>query len=161
MNTRANMNPRFNFLSLAMLIGLLFLGTNAFAADATRVDKESSKNFAATVKAVETTLQSQGFMIVAKIDHQNMLQMVGAKLNGATTVEFGKPAMGKMLLPMAPDAGLEFPGRYYIWERADGKTVVSYHRPSAALDAYDNEMLSKMGRDMDGMWEIMATEATK
>lgn len=161
MNARSNLNPWSNFLPLAMLIGLLFLGTNAFAADATRVDKESSKNFAATVKAVETALQSHGFMIVAKIDHQNMLQMVGARLKGSTTVEFGKAAMGKMLLPMAPDAGLEFPGRYYIWERGDGKVVVSYRRPSAALDTYGNEMLSKMGRDMDGMWDMIATEATK
>lgn len=158
---RSNLNPRSNLLSLAMLLGLVFLGTNAFAADATRVDKESSKNFTATVKAVETALQSQGFMIVAKIDHQNMLQMVGARIKGATTVEFGKPDMGKMLLPMAPDAGLEFPGRYYVWERADGKTVVSYRRPSAALDTYGNEMLSTMGRDMDGMWDMIATEATK
>lgn len=142
------------FLSLT-LSGL------SFAADADRVDKVSNKDFAATAKAVETTLKSNGFMVVAAIDHQNMLRMVGANLKGAKIIEFGKPDMGKMLLPMAPEAGLEMPGRIYVWERSDGKTVVSYRKPSSDFSKYGNEMLTKMGKDMDGMWNMVAEEAAK
>jgi len=125
------------------------------------VDKVSAKGFDATVKAVETTLKKNGFMIVATIDHQNMLKMVGAKIKGSKTIEFGKPDMGKMLLPMAPEAGLEMPGRFYIWERNDHKTVVSYYKPSAGFSKYGNEMMTKMGKDMDGMWEMIVNDATK
>jgi hypothetical protein len=39
--------------------------------------------------------------------------------------------------------------------------VVSYRKPSSGLDTYRNEMLSKMGRDMDQMWSIFAEEAAK
>lgn len=149
-------------LNWAGVILLLTFNTLSFAQqDKERVDKISNKNFAATVKAVETTLQRNGFMVVATIDHQNMLTMVGAKIKGATTIEFGKAEMGKMLLPMAPEAGMEFPGRFYIWERSDGKTVVSYRKPSSGLGTYGNEMLTKMGRDMDGMWSMFAEEAAK
>lgn len=64
-------------------------------------------------------------------------------------------------MPMAPEAGLEFPGRFYVWERGDGKTVLSYYKPSRGLGAYGNEMLAKMGQDMDRMWAMFAEEAAK
>lgn len=144
---------------LSVLVTLLLLPLVSLAQD--RVDKVSSKSFAETVKAVETTLKKNGFMIVATIDHQNMLTMVGTKIKGSKTIEFGKPDMMKMLMPMAPDAGLEMPGRFYIWERNDGKTAVSYHKPSVGFAKYGNEMMTKMGKDMDGMWSMIVDEATK
>lgn len=147
---------------VAIVVALgTFLGfpLSSFAQD--RVDKVSNKSFAETVKAVETTLKKNGFMVVATIDHQNMLTMVGAKIKGSKTIEFGKPDMGKMLLPMAPEAGLEMPGRFYIWERGDGKTVVSFYRPFTNFSKYGNEMITKMGKDMDGMWTMIVEEATK
>lgn len=155
---------RTSFRSALILVAAtssLTLSGLSFAADADRVDKVSNKDFAATAKAVETTLKSNGFMVVAAIDHQNMLRMVGANLKGAKTIEFGKADMGKMLLPMAPEAGLEMPGRIYVWERSDGKTVVSYRKPSSDFSKYGNEMLTKMGKDMDGMWNMVAEEAAK
>lgn len=144
-----------------MAAALLTLSGAAFAQDKDRVDKVSNKTFAATVKAVDTMLKGSGFMVVATIDHQNMMKMVGANLKGATTIEFGKADMGKMLLPMAPEAGLEMPARFYIWERSDGKTVVSYRKPSSQFSTYGSEMLTKMGNDMDRMWEMVASGATQ
>ena len=155
------MRTRYLTLNAVVAAALLILSGFSFAADADRVDKISNKDFAATVKAAETALKSNGFMVVATVDHQNMLRMVGTSLKGSKTIEFGKPDMGKMLFPMAPEAGLEMPGRIYIWERADGKTVVSYRKPSADFSKYGNEMLTKMGRDMEGMGEMFAAEAAK
>lgn len=157
---------RISILSKVLLSGvavalLLAFSTLSFAQQDDRVDKVSNKGFSATVKAVETVLQKNGFMIVATIDHQNMLKMVGASLKGSTTIEFGKPDMGKMLMPMAPEAGLEMPGRFYIWERGDGKTVVSYRSPSSVFSTYGKEMVTKMGKDMDQMWSMFVEEATK
>lgn len=149
--------------TLVLVIAMLSLTLSGLssAADADRVDKVSNKDFSATVKAVGTVLQKNGFMVVATIDHQNMLTMVGAKIKGATTIEFGKAEMGKMLLPMVPEAGLESPARFYIWERGDGKTMVSYRKPSSGFSTYGNEMVAKMGKDMDGMWQMIVEEAAK
>lgn len=146
-------------MPLAFFVFVLMPYSSSRAQD--RVDKVSSKDFGATVKAVEKTLKSKGFMIVATVDHQNMLKIVGAKIKGSKTIEFGKPDMMKMLMPMAPEAGLEMPGRFYIWERNDGKTVVGYYKPSARFSKYGNEMMTKMGNDMDGMWGMIVDEATK
>ncbi len=125
-----------------------------------RVDRVSAQNFPTTVKRLETALQSRGFMIVARADHQNMLRMVGANTKGALTIEFGKPDMMKMHLPAHPEIGLEMPMRIYVWERADGKTVVSYRRPSAVFAAYGAD-LKMMGDMMDGMFDQIAADATK
>lgn len=125
-----------------------------------RVDRVSAQNFQTTAKQLETALQSRAFMIVARADHQNMLRMVGANTKGALTVEFGKPDMMKMQLPAHPEIGLDMPMRIYVWERADGKTVVSYHRPSAVFATYGPD-LKMMGDMMNPMFDQIAAEATK
>jgi len=52
-----------------------------------------------------------------------MLRMVGVRLGGSVTIEFGKPDMGKMVLPMSPEAGLEMPAKIYVYEKG-GKVYV-------------------------------------
>ncbi|MBI4408413.1 MAG: DUF302 domain-containing protein, partial [Gemmatimonadetes bacterium] len=96
-----------------------------------------------------------------RVDHQNMLRMVGANVRGAVTIEFGKPDMMRSSLPAHPEIGLEMPMRIYVWERADGRTVVSYHRPAAVFAAYGNPELTAMGNMMDGMFEQIVGDATR
>ncbi|MBI4371082.1 MAG: DUF302 domain-containing protein [Elusimicrobia bacterium] len=146
--------------ALLIATGLLCALAPVAAQSQERVDRVSGQNFQTTVKQLETALQSRGFMIVARADHQNMLRMVGANTKGALTVEFGKPDMMKMHLPAHPEIGLEMPMRIYLWERADGKTVVSYHRPSAVFAAYGPD-LKMMGDMMDPMFDQIAADATK
>jgi uncharacterized protein (DUF302 family) len=150
------MRPRL-FSAIALLLG----AGPAAAQSADRVDRVSARDFETTVKQLETALQGQGFMIVSRADHQNMLKMVGATVRGARTIEFGKPDMMKMHLPAHPEIGLEMPMRFYVWERADGKTVVSYRRPSAIFGAYGQPDLKMMGEMMDGMFDQLAAAAAK
>lgn len=100
-------------------------------------------------------------MIVATIDHQNMLTMVGVRIKGSKTIEFGKPDMGKMLLPMHPEVGLEMPGKLYVWERSDGKTVVSYYKFSSGFSSYGDEGVKKAGEMMDMMVSQIVQKATQ
>lgn len=123
-----------------------------------RVDKPSALGFGDTVARIEKTLKEKGFMVVAKIDHKNMLSMVGVDIGGATTIEFGKPDMGKMLLPMMPGAGLEMPGKIYVFE-SGGKVIVSYIKPSVGFGAYGDPKLAEMGTMMDRMFDEITTAA--
>jgi uncharacterized protein (DUF302 family) len=125
-----------------------------------RVDIVSAYPYAKTIDNLTTALKEQGMMIVATIDHQNMLSMVGVSIKGAKTIEFGKPDMGKMLLPMHPEAGLEMPGKIYVWERPDGKTVVSYYKASSGFSNYDAEEVRKMGEMMDTSLSQIVQKAT-
>ncbi len=126
-----------------------------------RVDKVSQSSFDQTVRQLETAIKGRGMMIVATIDHQNMLKMVGTTIKGSKTLEFGKPDMGKMVLTKSPEAGLETPARIYVYEGADGKTVVSYYRPSGGFSSYGKEHTTMVGHMMDQTWEEIVAEGTK
>lgn len=126
-----------------------------------RVDRVSSRSFAQTVKQLETAIKGHGMMVVATLDHQNMLRMVGATIRGSKALEFGKPDMMKKVMTSDPDVGLEMPLKIYVYERSDGKTVVSYYKPSAGLGRYGRDELKTLGQMMDRMIEEIVEEATK
>ncbi len=146
---------------LSVVLGLLASAVLAGAEPVNRVDWESSSGFAQTVQRVETALKSKGMMIVATVDHQNMMRMVGASIKGSKTIEFGKADLGKMTVVPNPEVGLEFPGKIYVWERGDGKTVVSYYRAAPAFAAYGKDNLKMAGEMMDKMLDEIVSEATK
>lgn len=157
-----NIREVSRFGNVWALAGVLALGgaAVAFGVDAERVDKVSKYGFAQTVSRVEKELEREHLMIVAKIDHRNMLSMIGTNIKGATTLEFGKPEMGKMLLPMNPGIGLEMPGKIYVFETADGKVLVSYRRVAKNYGAYGDPEVAKAGEMMDALAEKIATNAT-
>lgn len=146
---------------LLSLAGLFLTFAQSSAQTLPRVDRVSGSPFEKTVKQVETALKGKGMMIVGTIDHQNMMRMVGASIKGSKTIEFGKPDMGKMTVVPNPESGLEMPGKIYIWERGDGKTVVSYYRAAPAFAAYGKDNLKMAGEMMDKMLEEIVSEATK
>ncbi|OGR60092.1 MAG: hypothetical protein A2X36_10540 [Elusimicrobia bacterium GWA2_69_24] len=144
-----------------LIAGVLGAAALAHAEPANRVDKVSNSDFARTVQQVETALKGKGMMIVATIDHQNQMRMVGASIKGSRTIEFGKADLGKMTVVPNPEVGLEFPGKIYVWERGDGKTVVSYYRAAPAFAAYGKDNLKMAGEMMDGMLSEVVSDATK
>lgn len=149
--------PRISVIALAVVA---LVAPGAQAQDPDRVDKVSHSSFADTLKKLDSTLKAEHMMIVATVDHRNMLSMLGAKIKGATTVEFGKPDMGKMLLPMNAAIGLEMPAKIYVYETSDGKVVVSYRRSAKQFATYGPEV-AKAGEMMDMMLEQIASAATQ
>jgi len=150
-----------SFSALLLVLGFLSGSALAQTASLVRVDKVSRSPFDKTLSQLETALKSRGMMIVATVDHQNMMSMVGVRIKGSKTVEFGKPDMGKMVLTKSPEAGLEVPGRIYVYESADGKTVVSYYKPSGGFASYGKEHTNMAGQMMDKTLEEVVAEGTK
>lgn len=146
---------------LTLAIVLLGAGSFAWAQSPVRVDQVSNGGFDKTVKQLETALKARGLMVVAAIDHQNMMRMVGGSIKGSKTFEFGKPDMLKMVMPVELAAGLELPHKIYVYERADGKAVVSYYKPSTGFGAYGKDQLKMVGEMVDKMLDEIVAEATK
>lgn len=126
-----------------------------------RVEKVSGGGFARTVERLETAIKKRGMMVVATLDHQNMLRVVGASIRGSKALEFAKPDMMKGILPNDPAVGLEMPLKIYVYERADGKAVLSYYKPSGGFSGYGKEGLTKAGQMMDMMLAEIVAEAAK
>lgn len=148
---------------LVLTIAVILMGGTglAFAQSPDRVDRVSSSGFAKTVQQLETSLKGRGMMVVATLDHQNMLRMVGANVHGSKTLEFGKPDMIKQVMSTHPEVGLEMPMKIYVYEQTDGKTMVSYYKPSVGFGRYGKDELKMMGQMMDKMLAEVAAEATK
>ena len=154
------------FASLAVTVTLALVTFGAPAAwgqagDGTRVDKPSRSSFSDTFKKLEATLKAEHMMVVAKIDHKNMLSMVGAKIKGSTTVEFGNPNMGKMLLPMDLAIGLEMPAKIYVYETSDNRVIVSFRKVAAQYASYGNPEVAKAGEMMDMMLDKITSAVTQ
>ena len=147
-------------ISLIALAAVALIAPGVQAQDPDRVDKVSRSSFADTLKKLDAALKSEHMMIVAKVDHKNMLSMVGAKIKGATTVEFGKPDMGKMLLPMNAAIGMEMPAKIYVYETSDGKVVVSYRRGAKQFATYGPDV-AKAGEMMDMTLDTIASAVTQ
>ncbi|MBI2981915.1 MAG: DUF302 domain-containing protein [Deltaproteobacteria bacterium] len=143
-------------ISVSIIVGVLCL-TALSASAGERVDTVSQKGFKGTVDAVTKAVKSRGMMVVATIDHQNMLTMVGTKIAGSKTIEFGKPDMGKMVLTMDPGAGLDMPGKIYVFEK-DGRTTVSYSKTDFARY---NPGFSEVDKMMGMMVAEIVKEATQ
>lgn len=147
-------------LTLA-LMGIFTLHTSLILAQDGRVEKVSNSPFDKTIKQLEDAITANKVMAVNKIDHQNMLTMVGMNIKGSKTYEVFRPDFGKILFENNPAAGLEIPLRLYVYENKDGKTVVSYHKPSVALAAYKNSKLDELGKTLDGILQAVVDSATK
>ncbi len=151
-------------LAVAIMLGLVTVAAPAAwsqAGDGTRVDKTSRYSFSDTLKRLEATLKAEHMMIVAKIDHKNMLSMVGAKIKGSTTVEFGNPNMGKMLLPMNPAIGLEMPAKIYVYETPDNNVIVSYRKVASQFASYGSPEVANAGGMMDMVQEKITSAVTQ
>lgn len=151
----------FGASAIAVALLVASAGRAESAGDPNRVDKASNKSFSDTLKAVEKTIESEGMMVVAKVDHKNMLSMVGAKIKGSTTIEFGKADMGKVLLSMNPAIGLETPAKIYVYESSDGKVIVSYRKGAPQFASYGNPEVTKAGEMMDMMLDKITSAATQ
>jgi uncharacterized protein (DUF302 family) len=141
-----------------ILIALPVILTAQEVEKGNRVETVSKHGFDKTVELLTKSIKAKGMMIVGIIDHQKMLSMVGVKIKGSKTIEFGKPDMGKMVLTMNPEAGIEMPAKIYVYENKEGKTIISYYKPN--YSQYNPEF-SKVDEMMSMMLQEIVNEANK
>ncbi len=124
------------------------------------VDVVANGTFNQTVANVKKMVAQGGMMVMGEINQGKMLEMTGLKLNG-TTLFLGNPTVGKKLLSADPAAGLAVPIRLYIFENKDGKTTISYYKPSELLAQYHNPDIDMVGKMLDEKLENLTSMAAK
>jgi uncharacterized protein (DUF302 family) len=151
------MKMKFLFLAL----GLAFTGVYAGAASAqeTRVTVESTKSYEQTIDKLKAAVGQGGMMIMAQVDQGNMLSMAGLKLK-ATLFLVGNPTVGKQLFEQDHGVGLYVPLRVFVTEGQNGKTYVSYDKPSALLKQFNNQKIDMVGGMLDQKIQGLAEMAT-
>lgn len=139
---------------------LAMLGA-AWGAEAIRVDQISHKTFEDTVQHLEWSCGGHGLTVVARLDYRNVLAKVDVHTKKSHMLEVMRRAWLKAIVERDPAAALDVPIRIYVYERDDGRTVVSYYRPSATFAAYGKADWQALGRELDDVLSQIVHVATK
>jgi uncharacterized protein (DUF302 family) len=152
------MNRKLIGITLSLAFAVAALAMPA-AAQGVRVTVPSQKGFEQTVSHLKSAVAQGGMMIMATVDQGNMLSMTGLKLK-ATLFLVGNPTVGKKVFEQNHGAGLYIPLRVYVYEDKDGKTYVSYDKPSSLLAQFDNaeinQTASMLDQKLDGLAHMVA-----
>ena len=132
-------------LSLVFAVAVL---TVPAAAQNARVSIASQKNFEQTISQLKSSVGQGGMMIMATVDQGNMLSITGLKLK-ATLFLVGNPTVGKKVFEQTHAAGLYLPLRVLVYEDTNGKTYVSYDKPSSLLAQFDNNEVNQTAAMLD------------
>jgi uncharacterized protein (DUF302 family) len=152
------MNRKLIGIALAIAFAVAALALPA-AAQSARVTVPSQNNFEQTVSHLKSAVGQGGMMIMATVDQGNMLSMTGLKLK-ATLFLVGNPTVGKQVFEQNHGAGLYLPLRIFVYEDKDGKTYLSYDRPSSLLTQFGNQTIDKtaamLDQKLDGLAHMVA-----
>lgn len=149
---------------LVLFAGLFAVLSTAFASPAVaqdaRITAESHRSFEQTVDQLKSAVGQGGMMVMASVDQGNMLSMTGLKLK-ATLFLVGNPTVGKQLFEQDHGVGLYVPLRVFVTEEKDGQVYLSYEKPSAQLQQFDNPEIDKIAAMLDQKLQNLAQMATR
>jgi len=124
------------------------------------IEVVASGTFDQTVDKVKKLVAKEGMMVMGEINQGKMLSMTGLELNGITFL-IGNPTVGNKLLSADPAAGLVVPIRLYVFESKEGKTIISYYKPSELLAQYHNPKIDMIGKKLDEKLDKLTSMSAK
>jgi uncharacterized protein (DUF302 family) len=147
--------------SLFLVAGLALAGlfVQPASAQTARVTVESTHSYEQTVDNLKSAVGHGGMMVMAQVNQGNMLSMAGLKLK-ATLFLVGNPTVGKKLFEQNHGVGLYVPLRIFVTEDRDGKTYISYDKPSSLLSQFNNATIDSVAGMLDQKIQNLAQMAT-
>src|SRR6266481_6372364 len=138
--TNLNRRIAMTFHSFARRITVLTalfasLAATAALAQESRISLPSNKTFDQTVDAFKMAVSKGGMKV--------------------TLFLVGNPNVGKQVFEKDPAAGLYLPLRVYIYQGSDGKTYLSYDKPSIVLKSFINSSIDQTAGMLDQKLEML------
>ena len=150
----------FCTLSVFVLLTLGALVSLPASAQAPQVTVPSQKSFDQTVAGLKSAVGQGGMMVMATVDQGNMLSMTGLRLK-ATLFLVGNPTVGKKLFEQDHAVGLYVPLRVFVYDDKDGKTYVTYDKPSELLGHFNNQEIDQTAQMLDHKLESLVHMVTQ
>ena len=151
----------YRWFSPAAGIFVLAVTSAAGAAEKAPITRVSSKAFVSTIEHLEWQLGGYGITVVSRLDYRGILENMDVSSRRSQTIEILRRSWAKVVLDSDAAAAIALPLRIYLYERDDGRTVVSYYRPSSQFGDQGNEALMELGRELDSVLEGIVRLATK
>lgn len=118
----------------------------------------------ASFEEVEKTLNAMtgqsGFMIFFTADMGALMSLMG-KSKKAKLYLIGNPLIANQMVEQSVGVGLYVPPRVLVYEDYDGKTYITYDKPSTLFQQFQNPYISKVGEMLDGKFAQVAAAVTQ
>ena len=154
-------------LETTLMLALMFLFAGAFshqgslfAQDTGLVTVQSSSSFDETVQQLRELVSKNGMMVLSELNQGKVLSMTGLQLN-AVSLFVGNPTIGNKLFSADRGVGVAVPIRVAIYENTDGKTYVSYVKPSVQLAPFKNAEIQKIAHMLDEKLAMLTSMISK
>jgi len=112
------------------------------------VTVQSKSSYDQTVAELKQAVAKGGMMVMSEINQGKMLEMTGIKLN-AISIFVGNPTVGNKLFTADRAVGFVVPIRVNVFENLDGKTYISYVKPSSQLASLNNKQVNMIAQMLD------------
>jgi uncharacterized protein (DUF302 family) len=136
------------FLFAMLFAGMSFQSSGLKAQESDLVTVKSKSSFDQTVEQLKQMVSQNGMMVLSELNQGKVLSMTGLQLN-AISLFVGNPTIGKQLFSADRAVGVAIPVRVNIYENSDGKTYVSYVKPTQQLAPFKNENIQKIAKMLD------------
>ena len=146
---------------VAHAAAMLVIIGRAPALEGSRIDHVSSKSFDEIIRHLEWGFGGYGLAVVAPLDYQHVLGKIDVAVRRSRMCEVMRRAWAKTTLDHEAAAALDLLVRLYIYEREEGRVVVSYYRPSALFAVYGREGLTALGQQLDTLFRALVHTATR
>lgn len=120
---------------------------------------DTNKSFEQVKSAVESMLGTSGFTILVDFELGGLLTSQSSKRNKSKLYIIGNPLIANQMFEHNPAVGLYVPLRLFVYEDFDGKTYVTYDKPSSLLSRLQNEEILKVAQILDQKLEDLAKMA--
>jgi uncharacterized protein (DUF302 family) len=97
--------------------------------DSDLVTLPSAHSASETTERLKSLLSQKRIQVFADIDHAGGAQAVALPLRPTRLLIFGNAQAGTPLMQSKQSIGLDLPLRVLVWEDAQGKVWLTYHRP--------------------------------
>ena len=91
------------------------------------VQLRSQHSFVDTMTRLESTVQSKGLTIFARINFSEGAEKAGLKMNPTSILIFGNPKAGTPLMISSPSIAIDFPLKVLVSQDDGGNVWVSYN----------------------------------
>jgi len=110
---------------------------------------ETNLSFDDSVKKVTETLKEQGFGVLTEIDAKKVLkEKLGLDRKPYKILGACNPHFAHQAIDMEPELGTLLPCNVLVYEREDGKVVVTAMDPEAALKLVGNPDVEEIAKEV-------------
>lgn len=119
-----------------------------------------SRRLPETIELLQNAISHNGMLLLGHINGQDNAAHIGEAVHPVRVLEVFRPELAVRVWRTHPPAGIEIPIRVFIYEDSHGQSIVHYRSLYQAMEPYNHEELSDVGREADRIFHSIMLEVS-